>query len=230
MIEESKTLDSVDSLLKIMDSNMYEGRWMFRGVKNYSYELIPSVGRLLNTPNFKDKNTLLKFEESAFNEFYIQTYSQLKVDDKFTILAIAQHHGLKTRLLDWTLSPLIALFFAVEDLSNTDGALYAIQSQWLFNDFKNLASPFDESLDDYHFLSAPDFSKRISAQQGVFQLFKYPTEPFDEHYNLLKFRIPKQNKRSIFKQLFALGVSYRSLYPDFDGISKSINYFKLNDK
>lgn len=230
MTEQDKVLDSVDSLLQVMYSNMYAGRWMFRGVKEYNYKLIPSIGRLLNTPNFKSKEKLSEFEKSAFNKFYIQTYSQLKNDNKFTILAAAQHHGLKTRLLDWSFSPLIALFFAVEALSDTDRALYAIQSQWLFNDFKGLVSPFDTNLDDYHFLSVPDLSSRISAQQGVFQLFKYSTEPFKEHYNLLKFRIPQGKKKHILDQLFALGISYRSLYPDFDGISKTINYLKLNDK
>jgi hypothetical protein len=68
---------------------------------------------------------------------------------------------------------------------------------------------------------------RINAQQGVFQMFKDPTENFSEAYNLGKFVIPAECKITIKSELEELGVSYRTLFPDLDGICKTINYVKL---
>lgn len=216
---------------RLYTSDIKPGQWMYRGVTKYDYNLKPSIGRLLETPNevFVNKEKLFKFEKSAFSDFMLNVYNELREKNQFTLLAVAQHHGLKTRLLDWTLSPLIALFFAVEDKDKFefDGALYAFQSQFVFNDFKNCQSPFDENLDDYHFLAAPDMTPRIKAQNGVFQLFKDPTKEFSEGYNLGKFRIPAKDKREIKRDLNDLGISYKTVYPDFDGLCQSINFKKL---
>jgi hypothetical protein len=233
--EPKDHIKSVSDFLKIKESWLYTsqslpGKWMYRGLEEYEYQLIPGIGRLINQrPFLNNKKKLFKFEIDAFNEFRISSYNELHEANEFILLAVAQHHSLQTRLLDWSFSPLVALFFAVEDENkyDKDGALVVLQSRFPFNDFCEAQSPFDDKLDDYHFLFAPALSPRIRAQQGVFQLFKDPTTEFKEASFLGKFKIPANSKKGIKSELNDLGITYKTLFPVLDGLCKSINYDKL---
>lgn len=90
--------------------------------------------------------------------------------------------------------------------------------------------PFDEDLPEYSNIYIPSLSPRIKAQNAVFTHFKNPTIPLSGQVKLEKFIIPARFKPTLKVQLLGAGVSYNTIFPDFDGISKYINWSVLNNK
>src|SRR5438067_2937656 len=92
---------------------VYDGDTViFRGVRDSAFALVPKVGR----PELRLRGDLLETEVELLRLFKQRALPYLKTipRDDWEWLAIAQHHGLATRLLDWTRNPLVAAYFAVE--------------------------------------------------------------------------------------------------------------------
>ncbi len=96
----------------------FRSAYVYRGLENAAYPLTTALNRL--GESHLEKHLLRNFRK----------YSQIQ--NEFTSvwkwLALAQHHGLPTRLLDWTYSPLVALHFATANFMNfnKDGAIHAV--------------------------------------------------------------------------------------------------------
>ena len=132
--DTTKEIKSIECLLKecrrLRDKcNSDNVQFYFRGEKRSSWELRPSIMR----------STAARDWES---EMLVDL--MLRQPDPFSGLnsaieqwVLAQHHGLKTRLLDITRNPLVALFYACEEGSEEDGRLH------IFAVPKNLIKPFN---------------------------------------------------------------------------------------
>lgn len=85
---------------------------VFRGVSDTRYSLVTSLARLAGNSRDLERHLL-----RAFRRYAHPTVSQ---DSSWYWLSIGQHHGLPTRLLDWSYSPLVAAHFATADTRKFD--------------------------------------------------------------------------------------------------------------
>ena len=89
-----------------------KGRLWYRGCGKVSYELKPSLYRHKRTKSIEDLMLLEKNLMARFQQRSIPFHSRA-LNDPWEWLFFMQHYGVPTRLLDWSESPLMALFFAV---------------------------------------------------------------------------------------------------------------------
>ncbi|KVM68419.1 hypothetical protein WJ61_23215 [Burkholderia ubonensis] len=112
-----------------------ERRLYFRGQSKRAtegYPLTPSVARyqhLANRSMAEREQKECEVLETFSN--HLLTYVQHRPQTQWEELAIAQHHGLPTRFMDWTTNPLVALYFAVRNTGGrkNDSAVYVLISK-----------------------------------------------------------------------------------------------------
>lgn len=99
----------------------FRGPYVFRGATNAAWGLDTSLMRLGGPYSSLEKSLLRNFRKYAHRD-------AAPGDSFWHWLALAQHHGLPTRLLDWTFSPHVAAHFATDDVNDypVDGAVWAV--------------------------------------------------------------------------------------------------------
>jgi hypothetical protein len=124
--------DIVVSNWNELNQRLYEGSWQeplgrfrsnlaFRGMANATFDLRTSLMRLGGDYHALESHLLRNFRKYA-------NADAVAHDSLWNWLALAQHHGLPTRMLDWTYSPFVALHVATEDPSryDMDGVVWTV--------------------------------------------------------------------------------------------------------
>lgn len=103
------------------DLMRFRSPYAFRGQQDASQTLDTSLARLGGPYADMERHLLRNFRKYAHR-------SDVEKDTVWNWLAIAKHHGLPTRLLDWSFSPFVALHFATADIQNyeIDGAIWMV--------------------------------------------------------------------------------------------------------
>jgi len=131
MFKDQK-FSSVDKLIEFLNDREFSSKYIYRGQYNISWELKSSLERIL-----KGKYESLSdyYENYLINSFQSRysLYGKSNVSPKFKLewLSMMQHYGVPTRMLDFTKSPYVALYFILEDIIKSPGdemefVIYAI--------------------------------------------------------------------------------------------------------
>lgn len=116
-----------------------KGVWIFRGQKDYEWDIKTTFERLTDkiSNNLKHRNININaFEFGLLRKFKREfpLYSKRVPEDSDIVewFSLMQHHGAPTRLADWTYSLYVATYFALENIEwDKESAVWAISSKWL---------------------------------------------------------------------------------------------------
>ncbi len=217
-------IDELKDYIELIDQCCSKDLVLFRGQRQ-DKPLLPRIARI--TPRKK-----LPEDERAMLDALMRESVGLvghNPDSIWDWLALAQHHGMATRLLDWTTNPLAGLWFAVETPADkaTDDAVV-----WIFDpkDDELVKDPRTECpfSGQYTKVFLPrHVTVRIRAQGGVFTVHKYMAKtkrfiPFENNpryqSRLIKVCIPGEQFSNLRWDLDRYGVNHFSLFPDIDGL------------
>lgn len=232
MMHKSAAMVSVDvksfsDFVKHSDmSDLMHGVSLFRG-QPVSGGLLPNIARQ------HPQNDTTDLERKALNQLRIQgaSLTPAAAITDLDFLALGQHFGLKTRLLDWTANPLVALWFACQSgLDGKDVFVYGLDTRKISLLPQGEIAIFE--LAELAIFQPKHFDPRIFAQQGWFTAHPYSqTEgrfiPLEEHpayaNDLVEYVISASNRKSMLESLRRHGVSHATIFPGLEGICKNLN-------
>jgi hypothetical protein len=241
---DERTVDSWAELHELLfgdawnkDLGLFRSSFAHRGVSDAAADLRSGLDRLGGDPGLERQ--LMR----AFRKYAAQ--DAVPHDTDWDWLALGQHHGLPTRLLDWTYSPYVALHFATQNLEryDCDGLVWRIDytraherlpdelkdalreegAQVFTTELLAEAAPELQDLGRYDadfvlFVEPPSFDARIVNQYALFSVVSTPGTRLEELAQRVV--IPAELKWEVRDKLDQANITERVLFPGLDGISR----------
>jgi hypothetical protein len=220
--------------------------WAFRGERDERWPLYSSLSRYLM--NFRVAPKAWAEQEGRIirifkRKAHVYLGKPPEVDDDFQWLALMQHYGAPTRLLDFTWSPYVAAFFAMER-SLGDSVVWAVNPARIDSgrapDEPKMDPRVPGNFGKYYLRAHRRFiwmgephtmNRRLIAQSGTFAVpgvLDMPVEEIlkdaDQENILAKFLITHEVREVGMRELYRMNITYATVFPDLDGLAKSMAY------
>lgn len=221
------------------DQTSRPGTIWFRGHSDATWKLLPGLMR--STSDTSETTLLNRFRQSA------AMLAEWRPATSFDWTFLMQHYGVPTRLLDWSESPLVSMYFAVEDWADKAGTDAALWCLWptALNKNANIVDKVegqyipsfeDDELQGYTVDSlrqntrlelfpvatiATRNNARIQAQMGTFTIHhnrRIAIEEVGDHSHVAKYTIPSAAKATLAEELKLLGMTRFSLFPELASV------------
>jgi hypothetical protein len=212
--------------------------FIWRGQRDSKWKLESSLDRILKK---KPKIERIKLAERHLENFKYSIRGRRGknpqiLDEDNAWWALGQHFGLATPLLDWTLSPFVALYFAMEKMSKAESGRRAV---WALGQFERKNHEIIETWNSgerppiiERIRPLQDENDRLVSQSGLFTRVPIGI-PIDfwieENYKdykkgvLIKFTIPELERLDCLRTLNRMNINHLTLFPDLYGSSEYCN-------
>ena len=160
----------------------------------------------------------------------------LKDPNEFSsFLSLLQHYGFPTPLLDWTMSPYIAAYFAFREVDDVKPQCSNVKI-FIF-DFNEWTTTYQQPLDlskEEIFVSVivpyAKYNQRIINQQGVYTVANVSdmaqhiinSGKIKNKTFLYEYTLSVKERPQVMRELNLMGINEMSLFPSIDGICKTM--------
>jgi hypothetical protein len=238
-------LQSWETFLKLVTQPPYSN-WAFRGERDERWPLYSSLSRYLR--NFGVAREAWAEQEARILRIFKRKAHMFvekppDIDDDFQWAALMQHHGAPTRLLDFTWSPYVAAFFALER-TLADGVVWAMNPARIDSGRApkpvrmdprvkgNFTRYFVPGTHRFIWMGEPHtMNRRLIAQSGTFAVpgvLDVPVEDIlraaDPENILAKIVLPNPVREVGMRELYRMNITWATLFPDLDGLARSMRY------
>jgi len=234
MIEAEREAQRNDGIFDAVLSTQKDRKvdFLFRG-QSADWSLISKLARMKWYGN-----DILNSEKIMLEEFdRVSARFNIGIADVWDRMAVAQHHQLPTRYIDFSYNALSALWMAVKDGiqkdangSKLNGVVWLLKPR--LTDFLSVKSRFEytpSTLPHSSIFRSRVIAERINAQSGIFVVHTMVEDKFIPleinsafTSRLVKIPIPHERFEPLRRELHVCGVNDATMFPDLDGLSRHL--------